>query len=1503
MEIIRTETKLCLCCMEEHDVQTVTLTLAEGITAEEIVAAVEANGIVEAAKAVWGDLYIQEHFNENADELPEALTEDITYRISFVPKSYAVTGDLGEMEVYYGYQLTLPAHSDPTKAYDYTINGEKYAQGSVYTIVGDTNITRTSGKSYSAYNLYTIVANNFGNDAAKAILQSGALLGNEDVFVREPDPTDVSSLLELLDGILTANNYDAAYNGLSWTPSTYGVTGTENAFSGNTAEWTEKEVKVQYILNLTNFSVEQVQEILDLAATLKAEADAQTSTLDRLASFYSTMGQLDKTKLGALNGVIDVTDFTPGDGTDTDAKNLELRAYFKSMVGGIIANNLDSNNYLKIYNILGLYLDENNGGLRYYYANSAAVINEIDVLSGYLTGLLADEEKAAALEIMVGAAGYPEYAEKIQSLKDVMEEVKAALTAPNAMIDLNSANLGRLITALESDNAVVCDPAETAYLTSQILTAMDESQVNVQVIVELGQERVTFTSPAVDRGYVLTADDVAALQAQLAEAVAQLMGDNAGYYTADVEGTPIDELVGVELNSQLNITYTYTAKQYTVKIDGEAVQIITVDNLEVTLPAHPTAGWVYYYTVGTKTQLPSGLYTFTTAELDSLFVNGEYEITRVEINEAAQKLEGAFAEWAVKDENGNIIALNAEVDANKDGVMNFVNVILNAGYGYIGLNGEGLLYMNEEDTLEVSLQTLINAILEDNTFGSQTLIDLGNNGQGKLVTAQMQLGNDVSDAISIPFTLTLSSTPAQMATVAKGLDAIENYMTFQSDNGVLDITLTLPEKVYEVYLTALLATGNVDKEDITAVNDEIAFMFLYDYLDIITETDATTTSYTNTLRMLEIERSLEGYEDYYQMLKKALTNEGLVVNSTEGDGIFDISVTAAGKKAIDGLIGLLGVDISAYETYLGMLKEYKEGNEISVTCVPSLSNAGTPFEAAIIDVRSVKNDKANVFDFTTDLVARSSKITGEAAIMLLADVEGDLVFNDITILDLNGYTITGNVTSNGTLVIVDSSMQTDCGWINGEVSGNVKVIAGNYTDPDVANYLANGYELVGNTVQHALFVVEADENGALTYVINTDAINEDDLSVNYAKYLAVDIAVDVALNYFTAAALAVDDTYIYHIELDDMIGFLDSTTKVDDLINWGLQCIDVPGITGLVNLIMADLIDFAAIETAVANNEPVATHTLTTAPWAVSVEHETTEDYITFGITSNPELAKSVTMSIEFAGDNKAYIERMAGALADIVVAEGTYVTVDLEQPVYADKTLSIAGSAIAAAEIDLASDANWNTVLGVVLAYGNPEQAEALIAAVNANSNENLKEVVDQMTVKDVFDALKAMNRATSFTAMAEELGVTIDVADAAELESVFHLILIGAGKALEVLEITGMDSVLGSLDPDGDGTYEFSATATRKGDVSARGYAVDYDVTEVSVSLTVHLFGRNCIRGDVNHNGVVDVLDMAELRLILAYPGQYDIICEYCADVNGDGIINVPDMASLRLMLANAQ
>lgn len=1437
--------------------RTAVVTVAEGAAATEVLAEIEKNGVEAEAIAAWGDAYVEGQYEATNTGLPETLNEDTTYTITYEPKMYTVTIAAGaglvyeELVVPYGYEFFLWTHNDPNKAYDYTVGGEAMAQGGTFVVTKDMEVSRKEGKSYTAGDLYSIVADNYGNDVTKAILTSGALNGNEDVRYRKPDPADAESVLTLENGVLTAENYASDYNGLEWVPYTYGETGTENEFNGSTADWTGKSAKVQYILELTNFGKAKSEEVLALAEDLKEEAKAQKSTLDAFAENYDAMGQLDKTKLGALNGVIGVTDFTPGDGTETDEENLRLRAYFSATVSAIIASNVDSNNYLKIYNMLTEYKKD---GLSYYYKNSAAVRGEIDSLSGYLNDLLDEEE---ALRIMVKAAGYPEYADKISDLGEKMDKVEQSLTEPNAMIDLTSGRLSTLVNVLTAAGEAGTKegiPVAAPYVTSETLMITDSSQVYVQVMIVTTKGGAAVQTDAMDRGTVLTQAVVDDLEAEVAAEVAGRLGGNAGYYDLTTGGS-LDVLVGTPIESIQTVTYTYTPKTYQVIIEGGEIQDVTIEDLIISLPRHSDPAWTYYYTVDGVAEITASSYAFTPEQLDRLFEDGVYTITREEKNDAYEKFEGTFGDWIVYDADQNAIGLNAKVAGDKDGIEGFAMKLVNSGYTYIALNGEPLMYMNDEDTLEICLQTLINAVLKDATFGSQTLIDLGKSGKGELVHAKMDLGNDAEHPIyeDLEFTMTLTSVPGQMGTVANGLEKIEPYMTFRSDNGVMSVELDLPEKVYEACLTALLATGNVDLSDMNAVNSEIAFQLLWDYVnDIISDDAITTQTFTNTLDKLGQDFDLTGYEEYYQLTKKFLNNEGIEIDPEDDNDLVDLAVTAKGQEAINGLINFLGIDVSAYSTYLGMIKEYKDAEAtITASAKAALVNTAEDFEALVIDTAALKaegiENKAKAYDMvkTGELAGRMAAVSGYSAVVLLDDVTVDtLTFPAAAILDLNGKTLDGNVHSDATLIIIDSTMSTFTeGTITGTITGDKVTVLGGKYDRDVTGFLADGYIQDNGTVRNEMYTLVEDVNGSITVAVVPNGVTT---GMPNMKALAVDLAADLALNYFTAASLNVAGYDIYSVDFPNLLtqyGYYqdgEMAELINDVLavlnvdggNGSVDTYDDAGIEGFVNQVLADALTFA----------DEYTYSMTIEPWALNIERVEDGDYLTAGIVPNDEMPETVDVRIVF-GDE---IAETIGAMGAVVDKTASEARVSLGDLTYADKLVTVKGKAYANITLDLTSDDSYPIIIAAVLGYGNEELRADLTEAVayyyaNNNDTSEIKAVFDEVTLNQFFTSFKEMNRNTSFAEMAKTIGLTADD-EVKELEQPFHLLMIGVGKVLEVLEIDGDGTKLGSAESKTEyGTYATTISPERSGEIThSSGYGVAYDLTVEDSTLTVKIFTK---------------------------------------------------------------
>ncbi|MBQ8621456.1 MAG: hypothetical protein IJ422_03985 [Oscillospiraceae bacterium] len=1496
-----------------------TVAVDKEATDAEIIAAAKATGVEAGAVAKW-EIDVA-HYDR-----AEAITTEggvKTYTVTYTLKNYTVTyGYQDAQTVPYGTEIVLPAHEDVNKSYDYTVNGEAYLQGEKIVIEGDTTITREEGKAYTFTKLYQVVANNADNQIIADILTSGALKGDKTIAVRLPD----ESLLNFYDGELTADDYE------SWKPYSYKTKTGVSYFNGaNTVTVSGVEAKVVYRMNLAGYDG---AAIIKMAKDMKAEADAQVAALDRLKAYETDMATLNKTQLGAFVGMVAYTDLTPADGDDTDAKNQELRAYFTNIINSIISNNLTGTN-LTIYNMVTEY---KNGGLRYYYENAEAVRNEVVSLSDNLTGLSGDAEKETALAELLKAAGKPEYVDKITNLGKVMAEVKAGLTLPNAAIDVESANLPALIDALAVKGELNTADVTVPYLESAELTAKDSSTVNVTVKINIAGKTANVTTPAVARETVLDAATINTLIADVEKAVADLVGAEKAPYYICTASENLSALVGKTLTEDLAYERNYVAKTFTVKIDGEADQTISVENLYVTLPAHtdyPTYSYDYTFkgeTINVRAAAVSR--GFTVADLATLFADGTYTIARTANNKTQIDFEDAFETEIndiVYDASGKIVGLTSNVDGSN--IVEFAMDLVNSGYSYIALNGETLLntYTNDanETVTDVSVQTLINALLKDNGFGSARLIALADGTTKTMLNAKMSIRYTEDEKLfeDIDFTLNLKSVPSQLVTVGNGLNAVKNYMTFKSNNGVMDVSLNLPEPIYEAYLTALLTTSNLEKTNINAMNQQIAFSFLQDYLDLImAETDISADTYENTLNMMIKEFNevadkevgtveLSKYDAYYSILERALNGETVTLTANPDDYTIDIS---AKSEDLNEFLGMIGVEIPA--AYKAMIKELKEGQKIDMTVVAVLENADVDVQAAVIDLakrETTRKTVEKVFDYTPNLTARVADLKGESVIVLLDDVTGNLTFNHATILDLNGKTITGSIHANSKLFIIDSSLNTvSGGGVTGNISGDVTILAGTYNS-DVSAFLKDGYMQKDGSVQNAVYYYD---NGNV--VINTNFMFEEcvDGYLPAVHYLATDLAIDMILNYYTAASLTIANNDIYAISFDDLVGILgtDSNSgKVANLVDDLLAMIRFDGaapgnggIDDLVNLIIADLLDLEGISESIKNGTKLGEYTITTQAWSVAVKHVTNGDYITVGVVPNKDITNTITLSLTFDGSNKDKVLPYIDELARIIDNE-TYFKLDLDQPYRDGKTLVVSGGVEGLLSLDFSHNEQYIRMLCVVLAYGNPD---AFGDIANADVKDLLA-AIDATTVGEVFTALKVVAEKTGykiidkvegkfdvdveaalekipFKTIASKVGVELTDAQAAKLDKLYDQFMNGVCKLLNKMDLSDNTTPM-SRWKIAEGVYYIDGDIkAHHADAYYRGYGLDVTLEGVFAGLKIKLVD-DCMWGDVNHDNKVTPLDASLILEYYADLNPADFVCEKRADVNCDGKISPLDAA----------
>lgn len=1442
-----------------YDSKSAVITLADGASAEEILAAVQESGIEEAALLAWAGIYDAEHFEATATELPDALTGDLEYVITYAPKSYNVTLGYGEaLMVPYGYQLLLEKSTVTNQVYDYTVNGTYIPEGSTVVIEGDTTIERKTGKPYTNYDLYTLVSTQYGTDKEDSVLLAGALKGNVAVNVRYPENTN-NTLTDIDNVTLTAYGYDSSYKGLVWVPYTYSIDGGAAVKFGeatgnnvwvvtlNAADFSS--VTVVYRLALTNLEGKAL-EALNLPAELVTEAMEQKSALDSIGAktYMDNMAQLDRTKLGALNGVIDVTDLcveTDAEGNvikdengspivKDAAKNAELKAYFKGVVSEVITKCL-SGNTLTIYGLLSEY---NTQGLGYYYANSEKFIAEIDLISGYLTAMLADEEKVAALEILVGAAGYPEIADKIANLEGAMAYVKDALTAPNSIIDLNSGNLNKLCDALIAEGTVNSYdklPAPFALETSFVLDSDFTKTLTTTVMI--GGVEHTIIGDNLPNGEILSEANISKLMARIEEVAVNV--NNVHYetnYNANALRAALTGKTALEAAEYLAAqVYTWTPVDYTVTVNG--VQTVINVGGVVQLPTSPSAVHRYEYYIDGKQY--AGSVTFTAEMIEKLFVNKAYTVelkivdlgreTLVAFVDKVNASIGSNAITMALVENNGAYSIVLRVDASNTGAlsnaaMGTVMGLVNGGYSYIGLDGNDVLFMNEENSLAISLQSIVDAVMNSG-FGKKTVLEvIDANGNvknmtlageiisnakpaslgGKLIQTTMSLGNTAADAVEYPFYITLGGAPGALTTVRNALAGkAGNYVNFVLDEGKTNVDLTLPGKAYEAYLAALLVTNEIDLSDVGAVNAEIAYTFLMDLVEPALDESVTLDTYLNTLSKLGFDLSLgenkslatkiyNTARDQYKKL--TFTYDKVSGETTAHFGIKAILDKLAGDKA----------------DLLGMVKEYNTG--LDITANLELTNLVTDYEALYIDISA--DGITNKAGFTTNLDSKS--FAGASVIVLLQDVTADLELNGTSIVNLNGYTLTGNITGSGSVTVVDASFDGE-GKLNGSYGDNVSVMPAN-----------------------DFYTLKRDENGDVVMSISADILAMRQMPS--IKNLVIDVACDLLFNGYTSNKLYVGSNMVYELTVDDLVALYANDGKAAKAFEVLTNLIDDADLANIVNSVIADLTDFAAVQAAVENGTAVMSYEIITAPWVVEVEHITSGDYLTANIATGADKQTTFKVVVVGSEENKQLVADMLA-----VLAETTTVDVKLTASDYVNGSVwTHDWTASAAVAVDFTVNPDYAVMICTILADGlTGTNRTALVEGIKAvyaeKSTKKLEKAFNNLKVSDIITAIENIARNDSFEAMVNNLGLKGIVADSVyELADTCSLVAKVLGAAMRKLDIDRGSRLMSSFLRDGAYTADKSGFARSASANLFAGYsvAVNAEITDVSVS--VKLFGE---------------------------------------------------------------
>lgn len=1560
-----------------------TLYIGTGTSFEDVESEIT-NGLEADAKNEWNDNYQvgETHYDRDVQtNVGDSLTADSDYTVTYTPKNYTVTSvsapELAK-EYPYGIQLTLPSGAALGLTYTYTVtdaNGtNEYPENYSLRVVGDMTIERVEDKAKVNNRVLDVLAADinysFSTDVKKILTNKALASGT--ISYKVPEAEDELLTLTINEGkyVLTAIPYASGYNGLVWMPVAYYVNGTRIEFDGTATidDTSIKNVKVDYELAITDIDVDA---LLNDVEGLLEEASYQIEQMNRIGSKRQMMAENGSNVFLALGMLIDNIKYSYEDESganygkemsDTDLQVIADLEFLRSEC--FKAKNMIIADY--IYD--GEDASFNN--LKSYYTNSAIIREQLRYLTERLDADITKHPEF--LSLLASNAQFSSYGDKIDDLVATLNEVYQNLAAPSLLVDVKSDSVNDLYRALATGASLgsVTSKGLTAYTS---ITVQGEGQLATKVTVNVENskgeviETVTSSELSFDATKTYTDEDIKAITDVIAALKGELTTELKYYNCEEPVGLPT---VGAPVTKG-EVTVTYAPKTVVVKIEGQTDTVLTIDSLTITLPAHPSAEYRYEYTVNGK-PASAGEYNFSPAEFESLMATGTLNIVRTEINVGESNIVDLFSGLnagmgnmesrfvVVKNPNyGKSRAITSkyavvlrvattELSSVQNLLMGIVTELTGSPYDYIamGTNDDAHAIWGND---KVSIQAVINGVLESG-IGFDTFIGLvddngniienvnslvtgfdvivGDGGDtaklgGSLIESALFVGNDSSTVTEMPFYITVQDYDTQadnLLKLKKGLTAIKPYLDVNTDGNRLNAVVTAPDRLYQVMLAGLLVTGYADLDDISAVDFKAIVEYVKEQAEVaVLNKDVTAKTYLNTLDILNIDTNLAAHADTINTVLtwvRKIYNYAVISNEAYTNNSYAATVAADLMPILTDL---------GYDSFASMLKE----TTLSLPMAGTMTNVGTAYEAVVFD-----NDEAGLdkIYFAKDLSAVSGGFGGNAVVILLQDVADSVVLGNGIILDLNGKTIASLTSNNGTTKIFNSAFEAD-GGVTGAMTGNFNIAGGEYT-ADVSSMVVAGYSQTNGVVESDLYTAKM-VGDKLVIELEADFIDparEADL-----KYLAVDLAIQLALNFYTASKLNVDGSDIYAFEYEDVIDAFGGNT---DLMNEALHIIDYAGLTTFTNTLIDDLTDWGALASKVETGEPLVSYDVETTPWGIALKHAKAQDYLTVSLKGDSSVNEEFTLEIRVMGNpsdsDNVTLAKLLKELENVLTIDAYVELNDLSYTNEDGFTADYMGDGNVTIDFTQAANGeHYTTLMGLILAYSNPSIKPAVQNYIDNGDVDGLIAAVDGLSVANVISAIKGI-RGVSFAKLSNGYAAS----DVAYLESIYHVFLQGIAGVMNKLDVTGRDTKIGGLTTT-KGVYvidkawkNITGTVTLKlfaekapelepyayVNTNILGWEIDYAnkeirldfaVTDTTNGLSLSKFGEDFYVGfDVN-SGVVQstTFDQKTIEAGLIRNGSVVVVkygktatsnpieetwtIKVVGDVNGNGLIESNDAA----------
>lgn len=749
-------------------------------------------------------------------------------------------------------------------------------------------------------------------------------------------------------------------------------------------------------------------------------------------------------------------------------------------------------------------------------------------------------------------------------------------------------------------------------------------------------------------------------------------------------------------------------------------------------------------------------------------------------------------------------------------------------------NADGTIAENAKDALN---GLAVASMTESSKYNIPNKEALG----ALVLETTLELGSSAADAESLKFVISYNDFSEDNAEKAARKDlydtlaTVNTYVNIKGDkDGNLNAIVKEPisTEAYEAYLLAMIVEGQTDFASI----DEVALKDIVDWeynrvVPVLQGEDVTVTTLQNTLDKLGVTKDID--DATLQKVLDIIKNDGAYVNAN-GEKVVNIdrdeeananaardeyylSANANSSKDIASKLGISDtyvklikeevIDIPVKVKVNGLADDYVALVINDPSALKGISGANKEtLEIAVNALTLVTLDEVKVGDNVTTELEYAVANTNNAMVIMLKDVDKDLTFNGKAILDLNGHKV-GNVNANGgTVVLVDSTYDS-----NNNETGTLSA--------DVKDARLNDF-----------YTVSVDANGKVTVSLDAGFLAEAaEIETPELKVLAVEIAFDIIMNNITSGEMSIkgaNGTYdIYDIEFANIIDLLGCETT--ELVNDALDMVKYPELAKFVNEILDTLTDFDALKTAINENKAIGTYTAITKPLYVEVA-VAEDDYLTLNLTTkgdSKETTVEIVVSEDEAGE-KAALAALCENLAEIVTK--CDLSVALTDINYTNGSIAAVGAeANADIEIDLTSNRDYAAVFAMVVANGldskdqtEKELKDELIKAINTyledGTQADLKKAVDKITTAQLIKAVKAANGKT-FADVLSNLSIKADSTKADELEAIYHDLLSVVYRVATLvsnkLGIDGNDKKLAGIeDQDTYGVYGLAHKGTHK-------------------------------------------------------------------------------------------